>query len=114
MEPYRRAGFVITSQSDGATTLVHHRAKFNYLLFVILLLVWPLALLYFISFNNQKERMVCLRVTSQGEIEERRYTLAAAEKDRRREKLVNSIIIITLIIVLIGVIFWILHLTGNL
>lgn len=112
IEPYRRAGFVITSQSEGAITLVLPRAKFSYLLFIILLLVWPLALIYLISFNNKGEKRVCLRVTSQGQIEESGYTLAAAERDRKREQLFYSIILIILIIVLILLILWILHMTG--
>jgi len=86
MEPYRRAGFVLTSQSEGAITLAYPRARFNYLLFLVLLLVWPLALIYLISFNNRGSRGVCLRVTSQGQIEESGYTLAVAEKERRRRR----------------------------
>jgi ABC-type spermidine/putrescine transport system permease subunit II len=109
IEPYRRAGFVITSQSEGAIILVQPRAKFSYLLFIILLLVWPLALIYLISFNNKGEKRVCLRVTSQGQIEESGYTLAAAEIDRKREQVVYSIILAILIIVLVLLIFWILH-----
>jgi predicted nucleic acid-binding Zn ribbon protein len=86
MEPYRRAGFVITSQSEGAITLVAPRAGFNYLLFIILLLIWPLALIYLISFNNRGSRGVCLRVTSQGEIEASGYTLERIERERRRRR----------------------------
>jgi predicted nucleic acid-binding Zn ribbon protein len=86
MEPYRRAGFIITSQSEGAITLTYPRAKFNYLLFIILLLIWPLALIYLISFNNRSSRGVCLRVTSQGQIEASGYTLERIEMERRRRR----------------------------
>jgi predicted nucleic acid-binding Zn ribbon protein len=86
MEPYRRAGFVITYQSEGAITLVAPKARFNYLLFIILLLIWPLALLYLISFNNRGSRGVCLRVTSQGQIEASGYTLERIEMERRRRR----------------------------
>lgn len=109
IEPYRRAGFVITSQSEWAITLVQPRAKFSYLLFIILLLVWPLAVLYFISFNNKGERRVCLRVTSQGQIEESGYTLAVAGRDRKRERLAYLIILVVLIVVMILLILWILR-----
>jgi|SRR5947209_1516507 len=112
IKPYRRVGFVITSQSEGTITLTYPRAKFNYLLFIILLLIWPLAVLYLVSFNNQRPRWVCLRVTSQGQIEESGYTLAAAERDRKREKLVYSPILIVLIIVLILLIYLLLRLAG--
>jgi ABC-type spermidine/putrescine transport system permease subunit II len=114
IEPYRRAGFIITSQSEGAITLIHPRAKFSYLLFIVLLLVWPLAILYLISFNNKGEKRVCLRVTSQGQIEASGYTLAVIERDRKRERLVHSIILVILVIVIIVWIFVILHFTGNL
>jgi hypothetical protein len=80
IEPYRSAGFIITSQSDGAITLAYPRARFNYLFFIILLLIWPLAVLYLISFNNRGSKRVCLRVTSQGVVEESGYTLELAER----------------------------------
>lgn len=112
IEPYRRAGFIPTSQSEGAITLAYPKEKFNYLLFIILLLVWPLALLYLISFNNRGSKGACLRVTSQGQIEESGYTLAAAERDRKREKMVYSIILAILIAVMILLILWILRMTG--
>lgn len=112
IEPYCRAGFVITSQSEGAITLAYPRTKFNYLLFIILLLIWPLAVLYLISFNNRRERRVCVRVTSQGRIEESGYTLAAAKRDRKREQAVNSFILGMLIAVMILLIIWILYMTG--
>ena len=110
-EPYRCAGFIITSQSEGMTTLIYPQAKFNYLLFIVLLLVWPLAVLYLISFNNRPERKVYLRVNAQGRIEEGGYTLVAAERDRKHEQLINSIILVVLIITLIVLIFLVLHLT---
>src|SRR3982751_4179692 len=98
-EPYRLAGFIVISQSEGTITLVQPRVKFNYLLFIILLLVWPLAIIYLISFNNKREKWVCLRVTSQGQIEESGYTLAASERDYRHGQLVYSIILIILIVI---------------
>jgi predicted nucleic acid-binding Zn ribbon protein len=86
IEPYRHAGFIITSQSEGAITLVAPKARFNYLLFIILLLIWPLALLYLISFNNRGGRGVCLRVTSRGQVEASGYTLERIERERKRRR----------------------------
>lgn len=94
MELYRRAGFVLTSQSEGAITLVAPPAKFRYSIFIFTLLVlWPLAIVYLITFNNRGDRSVCLRVTSEGSIEESGYTLKALEKERRHERRVNVVII---------------------
>lgn len=91
IEPYQHAGFVVASQSEGAITLVYPRPKFSYLLFFVLLLVWPFALIYLISFNNQRDRNVCLRVTSKGQIEESGYTLEMLrrERDRARRRLLR-------------------------
>jgi hypothetical protein len=95
IEPYRRKGFVITSQSEGAITLSPPTKRFNYLLFLItLLLFWPVAVLYLINFNSQKGKSVCIRITSQGEIEESGYTLEAIEKSRKRQLMTNLFIIV--------------------
>lgn len=112
IEPYRRAGFFITSQSEGAITLAKPKSEFSYLLFIVLLLIWPLALIYLISYNNQKQKSVCVRITSQGEIEEIGYTLSVAERDHKHEQRFYSILLIILILVLIVLIYWILHMTG--
>jgi hypothetical protein len=105
--PYRRAGFVITSQSEGAITLVYPPEKFSYLLFIILLLIWPLALIYLISHYNQRGKNVCLRITSQGYVEESGYTLSALARDRRRRIFISILLftviaVITLFIVIRG------------
>lgn len=95
--PYRRKGFVITFQSEGAITLTLPPEKFNYLFFIItLLLLWPVAVVYLISHYNQRGKDVCLRVTSQGYIEESGYTLGALARDRRR-RIIISVIIFSLI-----------------
>ncbi|MDT4896451.1 MAG: hypothetical protein QOH25_1528 [Acidobacteriota bacterium] len=100
IEPYRRAGFIITSQSEGAITLAYPRAKFNYVLFIILLLVWPLAILYLISFNNRGSRGACLRVTSQGQVEESGYTLEVLKRERKRSRRIDYFVILPIVIVL--------------
>lgn len=84
IEPYRRVGFIVTSQSEGAITLTLPPERFSYVLFIFLLLIWPLAVIYLIYHNSQRGKSVCLRVTSQGYIEESGYTLAVLERDRRR------------------------------
>jgi hypothetical protein len=89
IEPYRRAGFVVTSQSEWAITLTLPPERFSYVLFIILLLIWPLAVLYLISYSTQRGRIVCLRITSQGHIEASGYTLEAVARERRRRKIIG-------------------------
>lgn len=84
IEPYRLKGFVVTSQSEGAITLALAPERFSYALFIILLLIWPLAIIYLVYHNSQRGKIVCLRVTSQGYIEESGYTLGIMERDQRR------------------------------
>jgi hypothetical protein len=84
--PYRDRGFVITSQSEGAITLTLPPEGFSYLFFFITLLVfWPIAVIYLISFNGRKNKQVCVRLTSQGQIEATGYTLEAFERENRRK-----------------------------
>lgn len=94
IEPYRSAGFIVVSQSEGAITLVSPPEKFNYLYFIaFLMLFWPLAVYYAVSFNNRRNRSVCARVTSQGYIEESGYTLDVVARERRRERWVGFALI---------------------
>lgn len=105
IEPYRRAGFVVTSQTEGSITLALPRERFSYLLFIVtLILIWPVAVIYLIYYNNQPERSVCLRVTSQGYVEASGYTLGAIErerKDRRFVALVVSALVVGIVLLLI-------------
>jgi hypothetical protein len=100
IEPYRRAGFVVTSQSEGAITLALPPERFSYALFIILLLIWPLAVVYLVYHNSQRGKSVCLRVTSQGYIEESGYTLGVMAKQRRRRIFMN-VLLLTLLAVII-------------
>lgn len=94
IEPYRHAGFIVISQSADAITLIHSQEKFNYLLFIsLIVLFWPLAIFYVISFNNRRDRTVCVRITSQGYIEESGYTLDLVVRERRRERLIVLVVI---------------------
>lgn len=104
IEPYRRAGFVVTSQTEGSITLTLPPEKFSYFLFIVtLILVWPVAVVYLVSFNNQRGRSVCLRVTSQGYVEASGYTLGAVENQRDQRLFVTilALCICALIILLI-------------
>ena len=93
IEPYRRAGFVVTFQSESAITLALPPERFSYLLFLFLLLIWPVAVLYHVSHNLQRERSVCLRFTSQGDIEVSGYTLETIARERRRRKFTNLLLL---------------------
>jgi ABC-type spermidine/putrescine transport system permease subunit II len=104
IEPYRRAGFVVTSQTEGSITLTLPQEKFSYLFFIVtLILIWPVAVLYLVSFNNQRGRSVCLRVTSQGYVEASGYTLGVIERERKRRRRVAvlALCVCALIILLI-------------
>ena len=103
IEPYRRVGFIVTSQSEGAITLAIPPERFSYLLFIFLLLVWPLAVMYLVYHNSQRGKSVCLRVTSQGDIEENGYTLEVMARERRRRIFIAVLLfaLLALIILLI-------------
>jgi hypothetical protein len=101
IEPYRRAGFVVTSQSESAITLAIPPERFSYLLFTVLLLIWPLAVIYLVSYSTQKEKSVCLRSTSQGYIEVSGYTLEVIARERRRVKFTYRLLLAFIAIILL-------------
>lgn len=104
IEPYRRAGFVITSQSEGAITLTYQPEKFSYLFFITtLLLLWPVAVIYLVSHNRQRDKTVCARITSRGRVEVSGYTLEVIARARRCRVYINFLLsmIIAIIILLI-------------
>lgn len=97
IEPYRRSGFVVVSQSEGAITLSAPPERFSYLLFFItLVLFWPVAVIYLVSFNSHKNRQVCVRVTAQGQIEETGYTFEVIAKERRRGRWLLLLLVISI------------------
>lgn len=112
IEPYRRAGFIVTSQSEGAITLALPPEQFSYLLFIILLLIWPLAVMYLVYHNSQKGKSVCLRVTSQGYIEESGYTLGVVKRDRRR-RIIIGVLLFSLVAAVILFILIRVYLAGE-
>lgn len=82
VEPYRHKGYVITSQSEGAITLSPPPKRFSYLLFFLALIVfWPAAVIYLVYFNSRRNRQVCVRLTSDGRVEETGYTLDALARE---------------------------------
>jgi predicted nucleic acid-binding Zn ribbon protein len=111
IEPYRRAGFVVTSQSETAVTLALPSERFSYLLFIVLLLIWPVAVLYLVSHNLQREKSVCLHFTSQGYIEVSGYTLEDIERERRRRKFTN-LLLFSLLAALVLIILVIVYSRG--
>lgn len=105
--PYQRAGFVIVSQSKEAIILAYLSERFNYLLFAIFLLAfWPAAVVYLISFNNRRGKVVTLLITPQGHVEESGYTLDSLARSRRRERLSVLIAVgILAFLVLVALVF---------
>ncbi len=100
IEPYLRAGYVVTAQSDRAITLTGRPKRLSYLGFIVaLLLFWPAAVIYLSLHNNRRDRNICVRLTSDGYLEESGYTFEAAAAERRHEQLV-----ILLAIVLSGIV----------
>ena len=102
IEPYLRKGFTVTSQSEGAITLSPPPERFSYsIFFITLVLFWPVAVIYLVSFNSRKNRQVCIRLTSSGDIEETGYTLEALARDRGRgARLLLIAVGITVVLVL--------------
>jgi hypothetical protein len=87
IEPYRQAGYIITSQTDSAITLRAPALPFSGNLFLVsLVLMWPLAVYYLFQYNQRKDRSVCVRLTSQGHIEETGFTLNLFNRDWQRQE----------------------------
>jgi hypothetical protein len=104
IEPYREAGYVITSQTDSAITLRAPAPRFSGNLFVLsLVFMWPLAIYYLFQYNQRKDRSVCVRMTSQGRIEVTGFTLDLLNRDRQRQAASKRLLIV-LSLVLLGII----------
>lgn len=89
IEPYRQVGYAITSQTDLTMTLRAPARRFSWLFFLLsLLIVWPVAVIYLVWFNQHRDRTVCVRVTSQGQIEESGFILDLLIRERRRQKII--------------------------
>lgn len=96
-EPYINSGYRVFSQTDSSLTLMRARPRFSIAAFIILLILfWPAAIIYSAVSRNQRDRVVCLRITSQGYIEETGDTL---EDTRWRASLTTTIIIVLSVII---------------
>jgi hypothetical protein len=104
IEPYRQSGYVITSQTDSAITLRAPAPYFSGNLFVVsLIFMWPLAVYYLFQYNQRKDRAVCIRLTSQGYIEEIGFTIDLLNRDRQRQESLRRLYV-RLFLVLLGII----------
>jgi hypothetical protein len=91
-EPYINAGYQIFSQTDSSLTLMRSRRRFNIIVFIVLLIVfWPAAIIYSVVSRTRRDRVVCLRITSQGYVEETGDTL---ENITRRFSTLTAILIV--------------------
>lgn len=69
-QPYIDAGYMVMSQTDSSLTLVHPRPRFSVIVFLVLLIVlWPAAIIYSAVNRSRRDKTVCLRITSRGDIE---------------------------------------------
>lgn len=69
-QPYIDSGYVVMSQTDSSLTLMRPRPRFSVVLFLVLLIVlWPTAIIYSAVNRSMRDKAVCLRITSQGYIE---------------------------------------------
>lgn len=94
--PYRLAGYVITSQTDSSVTLRAPARRFSWAFFAAgLVLLWPVSVVYLVWFNLRRQRDVCLRVTSLGEIEASGFTLELLERERRWRSFVLLLVLIS-------------------
>ncbi len=95
-EPYINAGYRVFSQTDTSLTLMRARPRLSITaLIVLLILFWPAAIIYSVVSRNRRDRVVCLRITSQGYIEESGDTLQSAG---RRISLQTAILIVLAVI----------------
>ncbi len=86
------AGYAITSQTDLTMTLQAPARNFSWLFFLLsLLIVWPVAVIYLVWFNQHRDRSVYMRLTSQGYIEETGFSLDLLVRERRRQKIIYLI-----------------------
>jgi hypothetical protein len=79
-EPYLDSGYSVYSQTDSSLTLMRKRRQFSVIIFLLLLIVfWPAAIIYSAVNRSRRDKVICLRITSQGDIEASGDILKAAE-----------------------------------
>lgn len=77
-ESYLKSGYRVYSQTDSSLTLLCKQPRFSVIVFVILLIVfWPAAIIYSAVNRSRRDKIVCLRITSRGDIEASGDTLEA-------------------------------------
>jgi hypothetical protein len=106
-EPYINSGYRVFSQTDTSLTLMRARPRFSIVAFIILLIVcWPIAIIYSVAYRTQRDKVICLRITSQGYIEETGDTL---EDTGWRVSLTTAIIIVSAAIAATVLILLLIH-----
>lgn len=112
IEPYCRAGYIITSQTDSAIILRAPTPNFSWGLFAVgLFLLWPVAIYYWLRFNHSKERNVCVRITSQGGVEATGFTLDLLEREQQRQlssKRLYTVIFLLVLLIIGGALLFII------
>lgn len=84
IEPYRAAGYQIVSQTGWSITLVRRGEEFSTASFILLIILfWPAAILYSASHRNRRDQSVCVRIASDGVVEEIGDTLDFDERKQR-------------------------------
>jgi uncharacterized protein with PQ loop repeat len=102
IEPYLNAGYLITSQTELSITLRAPARRFSWILFLLsLLIMWPVAVIYLIWFNQRRDRTICVRITSKGDIEIVGFTLRLFYRERKRQDTL-TLLFITLLTILLA------------
>ena len=106
-EPYIKAGYQVFSQTDTSLTLMQARPRLSITVLIILLIVfWPAAIIYSVASRNRRDRVVCLRITSQDHIEETGDTL---ESTVRRISLEAAILIVLSVVAATVLLFFLIR-----
>lgn len=70
-------------------TLQAPARRFSWLFFLLsLLIVWPVAVIYLVWFNQHRDRTLCVRLTSHGHVEATGFVLSLLIRERRRQKII--------------------------
>lgn len=102
IEPYRQAGYVVTSQTELSITLRAPARRFSWVLFLLSLFVWPLAVIYLVWFSlNRRDRTACVRITSEGKLVASGFTLSMIKRERKNQFILKIILIIFAFLMLV-------------
>lgn len=93
IEPYRQAGYVVISQTDLSITLRAPARRFSWILFLLCLFIWPLAVIYLVWFSLYRgNRTACVRIKSDGKLVASGFTLSMIESERKNQFILNVIL----------------------